>query len=88
MELLPESRDAYSGPQIASYLALILARCGQNDEAIALLERLLRTPGPPDHYAASITLPELRTRWQWDPLRDDPRFQKILAQPESQTAGK
>ena len=85
VELLPESRDAHDSPQISAFLALILARCGQNDEALALLDRLLRTPGPTDHYAASITLPELRVRWQWDVLRGDPRFQKILTSPEPAT---
>ena len=32
-----------------------------------------------------ITLAELRLRWHWDPLRDDPRFRKILAGPEPKT---
>jgi len=38
-----------------------------------------------DHAADSITLSDLRTRWEWDPLRNDPRFQKILAGPEPKT---
>lgn len=32
-----------------------------------------------------MTLAELRMRWQWDPLRGDPRFQQILASPEPKT---
>jgi len=28
---------------------------------------------------------ELRLRWQWDPLRKDPRFEEILAAPEPAT---
>ena len=36
-------------------------------------------------YEASITLNELRARWQWAPLRDNPRMQKILAAPEPAT---
>ena len=35
-----------------------------------------------------ITLFDLRTRWEWDPLRSDPRFQKILDGPEPKTVGK
>ena len=33
----------------------------------------------------SITLADLRLRWQWDSLRSNPRFQKILAAPEPKT---
>jgi hypothetical protein len=84
-ELQPESTDAFGGPVYSSILALIYARCGQNDEALALIERLLTTPGPVHFYGAAITQADLRTRWQWDPIRNDPRFQKILSAPEPQT---
>ena len=50
-------------------------------------ERLLSTPGAvhwPD-FPNNITLADLRLRWEWDPLRSDPRFQKILAAPEPKT---
>ena len=80
--LLPESQDAIDGPDIACLLALILARTGHPDEAVSMIERLLITPAALDNFEASITLPDLRMRWQWDPLRGDPRFQKILAGPE------
>jgi hypothetical protein len=33
-------------------------------------------------YEGASPLSELRTRWQWAPLRSDPRMQKILAGPE------
>ena len=36
-------------------------------------------------YPSSITLAELRLRWEWDSLRSNPRFQKILAGPEPKT---
>ena len=32
---------------------------------------------PMDHADHSIPLSDLRTRWEWDALRNDPRFQKI-----------
>ncbi len=32
-----------------------------------------------------MTLTELKCRWQWDPLRSNARFQKILAGPEPKT---
>lgn len=35
-----------------------------------------------------ITLADLRQRWEWDPLRNDPRFQKILASHEPATSYK
>jgi TolB-like protein/Flp pilus assembly protein TadD len=79
VELLPESKDAMTGPGYAANLALVYARSGEVDQAIALIERLLTTP------AGSITLAVLRLSWEWDPLRSDPRFQKILAAPEPKT---
>jgi hypothetical protein len=32
-----------------------------------------------------MSLSELRLRWQWDPLRQETRFQKLLAGPEPRT---
>jgi serine/threonine protein kinase/tetratricopeptide (TPR) repeat protein len=84
-QLQPESTDAFGGPVYSSILALIYARCGHNDEALALIERLLITPGPVFFHEAGMTLADLRTRWQWDPIRSDPRFQKIVSGPEPQT---
>ena len=46
---------------------------------------LLTVPGPVAFYEASMTLPELRLRWEWDPLRGNPRFEKLLAQPAPKT---
>ena len=59
---------------------------GEIDLAVELIERLLSQPGPIDPQTPwSITLTELRFRWEWDPLRNNPRFQKILAGPEPKT---
>ena len=60
------------------YLALIYARVGENDLAIPLIERLLTTPGAVDSADYSITVNDLKYRWEWDPLRNDPRFQKLI----------
>jgi len=38
-----------------------------------------------DYADDSISPPDLRRRWELDPLRNDPRFQKILAGPEPKT---
>ena len=60
------------------YLALICARVGENDLAIPLIERLLTTPGAVDSTDYSITVNDLKHRWEWDPIRNDPRFQKLI----------
>ena len=85
VELKPVSRDAFDGPEELGNLALIHARVGDNDEAISMIEKLLQMPGGVFFYEGSMSLWELRLRWQWDPLRSDPRFQKILAGPEPPT---
>ena len=79
VELKPESLDAFDGAGMSGYLALIYARVGENDLALALLERLIKTPGAVDSVDYSITVNDLKYRWEWDPIRDDPRFQKLIA---------
>ena len=80
VELKPESRDALDGSLINAYLALVYARVGENDQAFPLLERLLKTAGPVDSADYSITVNDLKYRWEWDPIRNDPRFQKLIEQ--------
>jgi tetratricopeptide (TPR) repeat protein len=75
LELLPESKDAYYGVDISNMFAIIYARLGDGDQAIPLIERLLSTPH-------GVVLQDLRSSPDWDPLRKDPRFQKILTSPE------
>jgi len=84
-ELAPISKDIVNGATVQGFLALIYARTGDADHAIQLVERLLTTPFAVDYADCSITLADLRQRWEWDPLRNDPRFQKILASPEPKT---
>ncbi len=81
IELQPDSKDAVNGPWMAGCLAMIYARTGDIDSAIPLLEHLLVSPGPMDNTNCTITQSDLRYRWQWDPVRNDPRFQKLLAEP-------
>src|SRR5437868_5439494 len=85
IQLKPISRDVIEGAAAEDFLALICARTGQPDQAIARVERLLSTPFAVDYAEESITLSDLRTRWQWDPLRNDPRFQKLVSGPEPKT---
>jgi TolB-like protein/Tfp pilus assembly protein PilF len=87
VELEPESQNAFHGAAHAANLALVYALVGEADEAITLIERLLSTPGPVEcsDFPNNITVADLRLRWEWDPLRSNPRFQKILAGPEPKT---
>jgi TolB-like protein len=78
--LKPESKDALDGSLMSAYLALIYARVGETDRALSLIERLLKTPGPVDSVDYSITINDLKYRWEWDPIRKDPRFQKLVEQ--------
>jgi tetratricopeptide (TPR) repeat protein len=87
VELEPESQNAFHGAKEAANLALVYSLVGEPDQAITLIERLLSTPGPIEcsDFPNNITLADLRFRWEWDPLRSNPRFQKILAEPEPET---
>jgi tetratricopeptide (TPR) repeat protein len=53
-------------------LARVFAEFGQSDRAITLLEEQLEPP-------SWVTVPLLRVDPWWDPLRDHPRFQALLA---------
>jgi serine/threonine-protein kinase len=78
--LKPESKDAVDGSLVSGYLALIYARVGENDLAIPLIERLLKTPGPVDSADYAVTVNDLKYRWEWDPIRSDPRFKQMIAE--------
>jgi serine/threonine protein kinase len=69
-ELLPESKDALDGPVITEGVAQAHAVLGDNDRAIQILDGLLKRPSP-------VTVQSLRIDPIWDPLRADPRFQKL-----------
>jgi hypothetical protein len=77
--------DADAGVEQLCNLALIYTRVGETDQAIPLINKLLRMPGGVFFAESSMSLWELRLSWQWDPLRSDPRFTKILSAPEPQT---
>ena len=81
VELLPEAQDALDGPEVAVVLAQIYAWTGEHDQAFELLDHLLQVPN-------SLTVPILKVDPVWDPLRNDPRFEKLVASPAPKTAGK
>jgi TolB-like protein/Flp pilus assembly protein TadD len=72
VELLPESQDALAGPGCTASLAQIYAWTGESDEAFRLLDHLLQIP-------SFMTVHLLKLDPVWDPLRGDPRFDKIVA---------
>jgi len=36
-------------------------------------------PGAADSVDYSITVNDLKHRWEWDPIRNYPRFQKLVS---------
>jgi TolB-like protein/Tfp pilus assembly protein PilF len=78
--LVPSSKDRLAGPGFEENLALVEMIIGENSRAISTLTRLLQTPYYGGFYGPTpVTLALLRLDPIWDPLRGDPRFEKIVA---------
>ncbi len=73
VELLPASRDAYDGPEIAMLAAATRMRLGDHDRALAELAPLLSVPG-------GLHAHLLKRDPEWQPLWNDARFQKLIAE--------
>ena len=77
-ELLPLSADAFEGQLPLVQLAAVYARLGRADDAVPILQRLLEIP------AADFVSPALlRLDPVWDPIRSDPRFQKLCTEEDA-----
>src|SRR5437899_3491742 len=76
----PIERDAVSGAAPIDVLARVAARMGEPDRAIAALQKVLSVPGE-GALAENIPLTPalLRLDPMFDSLRNDPRFEKIVA---------
>jgi TolB-like protein/tRNA A-37 threonylcarbamoyl transferase component Bud32/Tfp pilus assembly protein PilF len=73
VELMPVSKNAIDGAMLAEYLAIIYAWTGDTDRAIEQLNEAVKLPG------GTLSYGHLRLTPLWDPLRGDPRFDKIIA---------
>jgi TolB-like protein/class 3 adenylate cyclase/Tfp pilus assembly protein PilF len=79
---IPMEKDAVDGPQPIEILARVAARMGEPDPAIAALQKLLLIPyDAPLAPNPPLTPALLRLDPMFDPLRNDPRFQKLAASP-------
>jgi TolB-like protein/class 3 adenylate cyclase/Tfp pilus assembly protein PilF len=72
VELRPIAQDSLRGPELVRILALVYAWTGEPALAIEQLEIIAKIPAGPSYG-------ELRFDPTWDPLRNDPRFEKIVA---------
>jgi hypothetical protein len=72
IQLFAPTRNAIEGALALEYLALIYAWTGEKAASCKTLAESAKTPG-------GVTFGELRLHPFWDPLRGDPRFDKIVA---------
>jgi TolB-like protein/class 3 adenylate cyclase/Tfp pilus assembly protein PilF len=82
MAVISIEKDAVWGPIPIEILARVSARMGEPDRAIVALEKLLSIPYD-GALAQNVPLTPalLRLDPMFDPLRNDPRFQKLVASP-------
>jgi tetratricopeptide (TPR) repeat protein len=72
IELMPVSKDAINGPNMIEFFAITCAWVGEKDLALKYLSKAIELPG-------SLSYGQLKLHPFWDPLRGDPRFEKIVA---------
>ena len=80
MAVLPIEKDAFAGPAPLEIFARVAARSGEPDRAITALQKLLSIPYESTLASSPPLTPALlRLDPMFDPIRDDSRFQKLIA---------
>ncbi len=79
-ETMPIEKDAILGINFLVGLAQIEAHTGQSEEAVRILRQLLTIPA-----GEYVSVMRLKIDPVWDPIRNDPGFQKLLSEPEPET---
>jgi len=72
VELLPMEKDSVNGIHMIKYLAMVAAWVGEKDVAFEQLATSAQHP-------SDLSYGQLKLMPFWDPLRGDPRFEKIVA---------
>jgi TolB-like protein/tRNA A-37 threonylcarbamoyl transferase component Bud32/Tfp pilus assembly protein PilF len=80
-ELIPVAKDAMNGAHIMQFLGVIYAWTGEKDLAIEQIAATLQVP-------SLLSYGELRLHPFWDPLRGDPRFEKLVEESKKPVAMK
>jgi TolB-like protein/class 3 adenylate cyclase/Tfp pilus assembly protein PilF len=73
VELLPVTKDSITGSLLLEFLALTYAWTGEKDLALQQLAVVASIPG-------YLSYGQLRLHPYWDPLRGDPRFERVVAE--------
>jgi serine/threonine protein kinase/TolB-like protein/Flp pilus assembly protein TadD len=72
LELAPIAKDSLDGADVLYFYAVICAWTDERDLAIEQVDTLAKIP-------AGVSYGDLQLSIYWDPLRGDPRFEKIVA---------
>jgi hypothetical protein len=73
--LMPVEKDGINGSSVLQYFAVTAAWAGDKELALQQLEAGLRAPAA----SQMLSYGALKLHPLWDPLRGDPRFEKIVA---------